>query len=100
MSTVKKPYELLVRWGQDGGLQGAHVQWAMLITDDTGAVIGSYPGEVEPVSLANGQAGFPLGDILSQMQLDALTALTAEQERSATLAGQLNEAKAQLAGKK
>jgi hypothetical protein len=96
MNTVKKPYELLVRWGPDGKLRGAHVQWTMLVTDDIGAVIGCYPGNVEPLALTQGQAGFPLADILSQTQADALAALTAEQEKSAALATQLSEANAQI----
>jgi hypothetical protein len=97
MNAEKKPYELLVRWGRDGKLQGAHVQWAMLITDDTGAVVGCYPGHAEPVAVRPDESGFPLSDVLNQMQIDALTALTAEQERSATLAAQFSASQTELA---
>jgi hypothetical protein len=97
MNAVKKPYELLVRWDQEGKLRGAHVQWATVVTDNSGTPIGCYPGTVEPISVAQDQSGFPLTDILGQIQADALAALAAVQQRSDALAQQLSEANAQIA---
>lgn len=96
MNATQKPYELLLRWGQDGNLRGAHMQWATVVSDDAGAVIGCYPGNVEPVAIAPGQPGFPLTDILSQVQADALTALTAAQEKAAALEDRLSAANSQI----
>jgi hypothetical protein len=97
MGAMKKPYELLVRWDQNGTLHGAHMQWATVVSDDAGAVIGCYPGNVEPVAIAPSQPGFPLTDILSQVQADALTALTTAQQRCDALTEQLNDTNAQIA---
>src|SRR5262249_37695718 len=96
MQAKNKPYELLVRWDQAGKLLGAHVQWSTVVTDESGVLIGSYPGNIEPIALTDGQAGFPVSDILSQALTDALTALTAEQQKSASLEEQLGAATAQV----
>jgi hypothetical protein len=97
MNVLKKPYELLVRWDLNGKLIGAHVQWSTILTDDSGALIGSYPGNVEPVAVTPDQQGFPLADILGQTHIDALTALTAEQQKSAVLQELVSVVNSQLA---
>ncbi|KAA1057157.1 hypothetical protein [Azospirillum argentinense] len=84
MQTTKTPYELLVRWDQSGTLAGAHVQYRYVIRDGD-AVIGETLGPAEPLTLEAAE-GFPLDDILSQVQIDALTAMaTAAAERDAAL---------------
>lgn len=96
MQTTKQPYELLIRWGQDGALAGAHIQHRYVITGDDGAVIGETLGPAEPLTLDTA-AGFPLGDLLTQVQADALTGkATAEAERDAALT-RVAELEAQLA---
>ncbi|MGY0782128.1 hypothetical protein ACW7BC_29980 [Azospirillum argentinense] len=85
MQTTKTPYELLVRWDQSGALQGAHVQYRYVIRDGAD-VIGETLGPAEPLALEAAD-GFPLGDLLSQVQIDALIAMAAaEAERDAALA--------------
>ncbi|CAO3451853.1 hypothetical protein [Azospirillum argentinense] len=85
MQTVKHPYELLVRWDQSGALQGAHVQYRYVIRDGDG-VESETLGPAVPLTLEAAD-GFPLGDLLSQVQIDALTAMAAaEAERDAALA--------------
>jgi uncharacterized membrane protein len=73
----QQPYEFLVRWDANGKLAGAHVQWML----DSGAL-----SEAEPVEITKGKSpsAFPLADILSQIQTDALAScaeLRAELDR-------------------
>ena len=84
MQTTKQPYELLVRWGQDGVLLGAHIQYR-IVTSDDGVVLGEFITNAAPLSL-DVSGSFPLADILTQVQADALTALnSAMAERDAAL---------------
>ena len=98
METVKRPYEFLVRW-RDGVISGAHVGFEVTVTENN-VVLSIEPLPVVAVDIGQGQ-GFPLTDILGQIQVDALkdrdaalqaksTALaakaTAEAERDAALA--------------
>lgn len=69
METTKRPYEFLVRW-KDGNISGAHVGYEVTVTDN-GAVISTNPLPVVPVDVGTGQ-GFPLNEILGQLQIDAL----------------------------
>jgi hypothetical protein len=112
IETVKQPYELLVRW-REGKISGAHVGFELTTTED-GKVLSTSPLAVIPVDIGQG-IGFPLADILAQVQVDALvsrdkaiaergaaeTALTAAQEvvakheaTIATLTTELTELKA------
>ncbi|QCO07545.1 hypothetical protein [Azospirillum argentinense] len=85
MQTVKHPYELLVRWDQSGALQGAHVQYRYVIRDGVD-VIGETIGQALPLTLEAAD-GFPLGDLLSQAEEDALTGMAAAvAERDTALA--------------
>lgn len=68
----KRPYEFLVRW-QDGVVKGAHVGYVHRILRD-GVVVSETPGDVTPVTVGI-QVGFPLADILDQIQIGALLAL-------------------------
>ncbi|NYZ17828.1 hypothetical protein HL658_35245 [Azospirillum sp. RWY-5-1] len=78
MQTKKLPYEFLARWDQDGRLAGAHAQFRYVTLADDGSVIGEFTGPAEPVAAA-GDAGFPLADILGELQIAAL----AERDRLA-----------------
>ena len=61
---------MLVRW-KDGVLAGAHVGFEVTASED-GAVLSTTPLPVMPVDIGQG-VGFPLADILSQIQVDAIT---------------------------
>lgn len=63
---TKTPYEFLVRWSADGTLSGAHVGFRM-ITKEDGVVIADVLEPVVPVAVGL-QAGFPLADILANVQ--------------------------------
>ncbi|TWA90687.1 hypothetical protein FBY14_104191 [Azospirillum brasilense] len=86
MQTFKLPYELLARWDRSGRLGGVHVQHRYVTRDDTGTPIAE--AVAAPVALTlDTAAGHPLGDLLSQLQVDALSAkAAAEAERDAALA--------------
>ncbi|KAA0592939.1 hypothetical protein J2848_005705 [Azospirillum lipoferum] len=85
MQTQKYPYEFLVRWDQTGQLSGAHVQHRYVILDDDGTKIGETLGPAEPLTLDTA-AGFPLSAMLTQVQIDALTAkAAADAERDAAM---------------
>lgn len=80
MQTMKRPYELLLRWDQQGRLSGAHVQHRYVI-EDGGKIVGESVGPAEPLSLETAEE-FPLADILTQAQSDALVGkAAAEAER-------------------
>lgn len=86
MPQIERAYELLIRWSADGAIAGAHIQRRVLTTDDAGAVLADtlLPAQALTVETAE---GFPLGDLLTQAQIDALTAkATADAERDAALA--------------
>ncbi len=93
MPTVKQPYEFLARWDQAGKLVGVHVRWRYIITDDVGKPVAESVGPAEVVSLA-GEAGFPMANLLQQLQVDTLQARdaaiaaqkSAETERDAAIA--------------
>lgn len=73
MQTTKQPYEFLARWDHEGKLCGAQVQWRYIITDDSGATIAETVSAVESVAVT-GNDGFPLADVLQQVQLGAVAA--------------------------
>ncbi|AWK90167.1 hypothetical protein [Azospirillum thermophilum] len=86
MQTTKHPYEFLVRWDRGGNLAGAHAQFRYVTRSDDGAIVGDFIGPAEPVGVA-GADGFPLADLLSEVQASALAALEAARaERDAALA--------------
>ncbi|WP_448207295.1 hypothetical protein [Azospirillum sp. sgz302134] len=74
MQTTKHPYEFLVRWDRNGHLAGAHAQFRYVTRGDDGAFAGEFVSPAEPVAVA-GASGFPLADLLSEVQASALAAL-------------------------
>lgn|SRR5262249_4463144 len=84
MKAEKRPYELLARWGPDGAVQGAHVQWATVVIDNADAIVEWHPGKVEPVHIGKGN-GYPLADILATAASDALISLMMEKQKVAAL---------------
>jgi len=96
MQTEKRPYELLIRWDKDGTLAGAHVQWRYVIKEDDGTVIGESVTGSEAIEAA-GRKGFPLHDILSQVQADALVECGKAQARVAELESQKSALESRMA---
>src|SRR3990167_3682242 len=69
IETVKRPYEFLARW-REGELTGAHICFELTATED-GKVLSTTPLDAMPVDIGQG-IGFPLADILGQLQIDAI----------------------------
>lgn len=90
------PYEFLVRWNDQGELQGAHIILLGKVFGPDGKLLAAQP--MLPQSVGIGvQQGFPLAEILEQIQITALEkidSLTAELEAEQQLNQQL---KAQIA---
>jgi hypothetical protein len=66
----RTPNEFLVRWNKEGLIQGAHVGWLDTVLKD-GVVLSQTETNVESVAMGL-QEGFPLTDILTQLQLDCV----------------------------
>lgn len=96
MQTDMFPYEFLVRWDRTGRLSGAHAQFRHVTMDADGAVVGEFVGMAEPVAVAEG-AGFPLSDILSRVQADALLACEAMRAERDSAVAERNALEARLA---
>jgi hypothetical protein len=68
-------YEVLLRFNEQGKLQGAHAQYLELIKED-GTVIQASPGNALPLSLVEGTDGLTLKGVLG----DSLSAVIAAKE--------------------
>jgi hypothetical protein len=66
----RTPNEFLVRWNREGVIQGAHVGWLDTVLKD-GVVLSQTETNVESVEMGL-QEGFPLTDILTQLQVDCI----------------------------
>lgn len=86
MQTVKLPYEVLIRFDQDGAVQGAHVIWAFKVMSDDGSVVAYQSGGAEDAG--DPTSKFPLSGAVS----DAIIA--AFQDRTKLLADHAAELKA------
>jgi hypothetical protein len=71
VSITTQPYELLIRWKDDGTLAGAHVRWMCHVFDEEGVRLSSQALPPEPVGAADGK-GYPLEEIASRVQVDAV----------------------------
>lgn len=72
---VTQPYELLIRWDPVTGLlSGAHVRVLHLILKD-GKPLHMDESLAIPVSMIKGPSDFPLDEVLTEMQIDALKAV-------------------------
>lgn len=63
IETKKLPYEILVRFDENGRVRGAHVIWAYK-TSDGDRVVSYAPGGAEPAGA--GGADFPLADVVTE----------------------------------
>lgn len=68
--TVLLPYELLIRWDDEGNLKGAHLLRMGKVLDDVGNVIAAQPMPPQPIAV--GEEGFPLAEVMNQALIDAL----------------------------
>jgi hypothetical protein len=66
----RTPNEFLVRWNSEGVIQGAHVGWLDTVLKD-GVVLSQSETNVESVAVGLTE-GFPLTDILTQLQVDCV----------------------------
>ena len=83
------PYEFLVRWN-NGAVAGAHIRFLERLVED-GVVISEKEGDAKPVSMAGG-VGFPIADILTALQVTALSNLASEKTAKAAADTLLQEA--------
>ena len=86
---TRQPYEFLIRWDKDGIIQGAHIAFLDTVLKD-GEIINQTQSSVESVAIAE-QVGFPLADVLSQLQIDVLKQVDVLKAEKAELA-KINEA--------
>ena len=89
LTKTTTPYEFLARW-TDGVFAGAHVGFIETIKDGD-EVLTSKALPVQPV----GAGGFPLADIMGQLQADALTALETANTAKAAAEAERDAAKAE-----
>lgn len=78
---TSRPYEFLVRWGGDGTIQGAHIQFIDEVKDGD-EILAAKVGHAQVVSLA-GETGFPLADVLTELHCSALAAMDVANATSA-----------------
>lgn len=88
MNTEKVIYEILVRYGKNGEVQGMHVIYAFVIKDQNGKIIAYNPGSPEAVTLGIEQ-GLNLSEVLGD--LNALNVVNIE-----LLTNQLAQSNAQI----
>jgi hypothetical protein len=68
---TKTPYEFLVRFNENGDVQGAHVVYLERVYKDK-EVINQKTSDPLPISLGI-EMGFPLSDILDELQTSYIT---------------------------
>jgi len=88
MNTEKVIYEVLVRYGKNGEVQGMHVVYAFVVKDESGEIVAYNPGSPEAVTLGIEQ-GLNLSEVLGD--LNTLNVLNIE-----LLTNQLAQANAQI----
>lgn len=91
ITKTQQPYEFLARW-RNGVLAGAHIQLLTKVVDDDGTTLVEKLEPAMKVSLA-GEAGFPLADVLTALQISAL----ADNEVKAAHIAALTTEKSELA---
>ena len=77
------PNEFLVRWSDAGQIQGAHIVFRETVIED-GTELTSRLLPAQPVALA-GASGFPLSDVLAEVQASALATIEARDAEIAAL---------------
>lgn len=92
ITDTKTPYEILIRFGDDGKPRGAHAQFIRRITID-GELVKEEIGNAEPLDLK----GFPTSTLMSATTRDALAEITRLRGEMNMLTGELSAAQARIA---
>jgi hypothetical protein len=95
MDVKRLPYEVLFRFDESGALIGSHVQWRYVVSDDSGAKVAETIEHAKPVAVGKVQ-GFPLADILNDVQTAAVLQAEAKTAELETVQASLDDAKAEL----
>jgi|GEM_PF-2298126 len=91
----RTPYEFLVRWNQDSTISGAHIGFLDTVLKD-GEVLTQKQNNVQSVALGL-QEGFPLGDVLEQVLIDALLLIETLQSDIAALKSEVESKDKEIA---
>jgi len=86
------PYEILVRFGDDGTPKGAHAQYRRVVTFD-GEVLKDEPLPAQPLDMD----GFPTSAIMSQTTAQALARVSVLEASALENDGLLEQAAARIA---
>lgn len=86
------PYEILVRFGDDGAPRGAHAQYRRVVTFD-GEVLKDEPLPAQPLDID----GFPTSRVMSDTAMRALARLSVLEKEAAGREEALAEASARIA---
>lgn len=89
----KTPYEILLRFDESGGVQGAHVRYLRRITVD-GELLKSEVGEAQPIDLE----GFPTSALMSDATKAAVAQVVAMKEEIAKLQQQIRDMQEKAGG--
>jgi hypothetical protein len=86
VSDVKVPYEILIRFNDDGTPRGAHAQYLRRVTlgDE---VLKEEIGEAVPLDIE----GFPTAEIMSNTSRDALAEVTRLNAENAEMRAMINK---------
>lgn len=99
LPTVKTfPYELLARWMPEGDgarFMGAHVRWLTVIDHGDGKQQ-HIESDAEPIDAGQGK-GFPLADVVDEMQVSALVRCDDLTQQVAKLEAEAKESTKSLA---
>lgn len=85
---IKTPYEILIRFGEDGKPRGAHAQFIRRVTLD-GELLKEELGNAEPLDLED----FPTSSLMTDATRDALAEVTRLSERVVALTEELSALK-------
>jgi hypothetical protein len=85
-----------VRWDEQGNLKGSHIQFLGRVLNDSNVVLASQPMPPESVTAGTDQ-GFPLSEVLEQVQIDALKTIDTLNAQIDTLTTEINALKQKLA---
>lgn len=91
LKDIKIPYEILIRFGDDGQPKGAHALFRRVVTLDD-EVLKDQIQDAVPVDLD----GLPTSAIMSDATRDALAKVTAQAAEIASLSDQLSAANAMI----
>lgn len=92
---MKYPYEVLIRLHRDG-IVGAHVVFAADMENPLSGEVQTTIGNAESLSVADGQAGLSLADVLGEAAATALVTAERAQAELAAVKARLSAAQAEL----